>query len=164
VDIRVRDAGDLKAVAKQLRTVANGKELRKELTGGIRKVLNPLVPKVRAAYRAGPSTLGKANRRGGSLRSLLARSVRVEVRTSGKLAGARIRADGRRMPDQMKAIPAYWEGERPRWRAPLFGDRDRWYPHQAHPTFYRTLEPHADDAGRAVDRVLEDVRRKLERG
>jgi len=185
--VTIRDAGDLKAIIKQLREQADGKELRKELTGGMRDALRPLVPTVRAAYLAGPSkgrpkTRSRAKLPG--LRVLLAKSVRVEVRTTGKLAGARIRADGRRMPDQMKALPRYWEGPTVfgwagRWRHPVFpnaGSRHRftdrtrtgvteadWVQQPSHPTFYRVLEPYQPQADRKLQQVLEGVRRKLER-
>jgi hypothetical protein len=183
----IRDAGDLKAIAKQLREQADGKQLRKELTGGMREALQPLVPVVRAAYLAGPSKgLPKTRSRKpfGSLRALLAKSVRVEVRTTGKLAGVRIRADGRRMPSGMRALPRYWEGPTVfgwagRWRHPVFPDADRrhrftdrtrtsvtevpWVQQESHPTFYRTLEPYQPQADRKVQQVLDDVRRELER-
>jgi hypothetical protein len=166
MQVTIRDAGDLKAVTRQLRGQADGKELRKELTDAIRTVLNPIKTEVQAAYRAGPSGRGKARRRGGSLRGALARATRVEVRTTGKLAGARIRVDGRKMPPRLGSIPAMYEG-RPRgtpWRHPVFGNRDVWVAQQSHPTFYRTVEPYEDFAGRAVDGILEGVRAKLERG
>jgi hypothetical protein len=173
MQVEIRDASDLKALAKQLREVEDGKALRKELTSGIRAVLRPLVPQVRAAYRANPRHRGGRSRdraQHGDLRDLLAKATRIEValatrsRAKGQEAGARIRVDGRRMPDGMKALPAYYEGEKPRWRAPLFGDRDRWFQYQSRPTFYRVVTPHTDEAGRAIDKVLDDVRKKLERG
>jgi hypothetical protein len=164
MQVKIRETGDLKRLAKDLRQVANGKELRKELTSGIRDVLRPLVPQVRAAYRGLPS--GGLRRSGGraDLRVLLAKSVRVEVRTSGRMAGARIRADGRRMPDQMKSLPALVEGEKPRWRHPVFGDRAVWVDQAPSPIFYATLAPHTDRAARAINEVLDDVKRKLEAG
>jgi hypothetical protein len=154
VQVYFRDAGDLKRLYRDLGGHA---DLRKELRTGLRDILRPLVPVLRAAYLAGPSHTDR-----GRLRRLLARSVRVEVRTSGRLAGARIRADGRRMPDHMKSIPAYWEGEKSRWRHPVFGNRDVWVDQQPHPTFYRTVEPRAEQAGRAVDDLLDRVRHELE--
>jgi hypothetical protein len=164
----IRDAGDLKAVNKQLRQQADGKELRKELTGGIRQVLGPVRDQVKAAYLAGPSReLPKSRSRAplGSLRRLLAKATRIEVRTTGRMAGARIRVDGRKMPAQMRSLPAMWEGppRGKRWRHPVFGDRETWVAQPSHPTFYPTVEPHTDDAGRAVDKVLDGIRRELER-
>lgn len=160
MDIKVRDAGDLKQVARQLRDVADGKELRRELTGGIRKVLQPVAARVRAVYRAQPSR----HRGGRSLRGALAKATRVEVRTSGRMAGARIRVDGRKLPAGDKALPRYVEAEKRPWNHPVFGDRDTWVTQVARPTFYAVVTPHADDAGRAIDQVIADVKQKLERG
>ena len=164
MQVQFLDAGDLKAVARELRRHADGKRLRKELTDNIRAVLRPIVPQVKAAYLAGPSTRGKARRRGGSLRSLLARSVRMEVRTSGKLAGARIRADGRRMPAGMGALPKHWEGPpEGRWRHPVFGNREVWVGQESHPTFYRAVEPNQAAAQREIDQAVRQILDKIEK-
>jgi hypothetical protein len=165
--VSVRDSADLREVSKQLRQVADGKALRKELTGGIRDALKPVLAQVKSAYRAGPSRgrrHSKARQKHGSLRVMLAKASRIEVRTSGKMAGARLRVDGRRMPDTFKAIPRYWEGQGTRWRHPVFADRETWVQQEPHPTFYRIVVPQEDRIGTAIDRVLEDVRDKLERG
>lgn len=164
--VAIRDTGDLKRLARQLRDVEDGKELRKELTGGIRKALRPIVPLVRAAYLNNPAFAGKRSRTRAiqpDLRVLLAKATRVEVRTAGKLAGARLRVDGRRMPAGMKSLPKYYEGYKPRWRAPVFGNRDVWAQYKARPTFDRIVEPHEDDVRREINAVLESIRRKLER-
>lgn len=163
MQVTLRDSGDLKRLARALGQVTGGKQLRRELSGGMRDVLRPYVPRVRAAYRGMPSRGGNRRDRRRSLRSLLASSVRVEVRLTGRQAGARIRADGRRMPDHMKALPAYVEGERARWRHPVFGDRDTWIAQPSHPTFYRTLRPTERQARREIDRVVARIVKKLER-
>ena len=162
MQITLHDTGDLKRLNRALGQVAGGQQLRRELSGGLRDVLRPYVPRLRAAYRAGPSTRGSSRRRGGSLRGLLARSVRVEVRLSGRTAGARIRADGRRMPDGMRAIPRYWEGGG-RWRHPVFGDREVWVTQPGHPTFYATVRPAEFQARREVALVVRRIIRRLER-
>jgi hypothetical protein len=149
--VSVRDSDDLRTLSKQFRQVADGKALRKDLTGGIRDALKPVLAQVKSAYGSG------------HLRSHLRRTSRIEVRTTGKMAGARLRVDGRKMPDQMKSLPAMWEGL-VRWRHPVFGDRETWVQQDSHPTFYRIVGPQEDRIGQAIDRVLEDVRDKLERG
>jgi hypothetical protein len=169
--VTIKDSGDLKAISKQLRTVTDGKQLRKELTGGMRDALRPAVTQVKAAYLAQPGFTGKRSRsraRQPDLRTLLAKSVRLEVRLAGRMAGARIRADGRRMPPGMRALPRYWEGEGRPWRHPIFGHRgglsalNRWVAQPSRPTFYRTVEPHEPQIRRQIDAVFERVRRKLE--
>ena len=161
----LRDTGDLKAVVRALRGLADGKELRKELTQGMRGVLRPLVPRVKAAYLAGPSKGRRRRRQGPDLRTLLARSVRLEVRTAGKLAGARIRVDGRRMPPGMGALPRHWEGpaEGGRWRHPVFGNREVWVGQESHPTFYRTIRPDEAQARREIEQVVDRIFAKIER-
>jgi hypothetical protein len=44
----------------------------------------------------------------------------------------------------------------------VFGDTDTWVSQAAFPTFYETVEPHRADVGRAIDEVLEDVKRRIE--
>jgi len=158
--IRILDSGDLRAVTRQLRTQADGKELVKELRTGLRGVLNPVRDEVKAAYRAMPKGAGR--RAKGSLGSQLARATRTEVRTSGKLAGARVRVDGRKMPTGAKSLPAYVEGYKRPWRHPVYGNRDVWVTQPARPRFDRIVERHEDDVTRAVEQVLDGIRRKLE--
>ena len=163
----IKDTGDLKRLNRQLGKVADGKALRKELSGGFRKALKPVVPKLRAAYLANPGHTGQRSRtRAGqpNLRTLLAKSVRLEIRGSGRFAGARIRADGRKMPDGMKALPKYYEGEIARWRAPVYGNRSAWAQYRARPTFFRTVEPEEPAVSKAIGAVLDRVRDKLEKG
>jgi hypothetical protein len=167
VKVSMVDAGDLKRLARDLRKQADGKELRKELTGGLRGVLNPVRDEVKAAYRGAPAYQGVRSRSRAQqpdLRVLLAKATRVEVRTTGKLAGARVRVDGRKMPSGMRALGGYWEGYKPRWRWPVFGNREVWAQGRARPGFDRITQGHADEGLAAVNRVLDDVRRKLERG
>jgi len=161
--VRIIDSGDLRRVNKQLRQQADGKELRKELSGGLREALNPIRDEVKAAYRAQPGYRGRRTRPGPPLRNLLAKATRVEVRTTGKLAGARLRVDGRKMPAGMRSLPQMWEGSK-RWRWPVYGDRRHWAQGRARPTFDRTVEPHEDEARRKVEQIVDGVRRKLQAG
>ena len=165
MQVRIVETGDLKRLAKELRTVADGKQLRKELTGGIRAAMAPVVPLVKAAYLAQPGHQGRrstSRAQQPDLRTLLAKATRLEVRTAGKLAGARIRVDGRKMPPQMKALPKYWEGSKRPWRWPVYGDRRTWAQGRARPTFDAVTQPHTPQVRREVDEVFERIRRKLE--
>jgi hypothetical protein len=165
-DIVIRDNRTFRAINDAFREASNGKQLRKELTTEVRAVLRPLVPEVRGAYKAQPAygrPHSRSRREQPPLRTLLAKATRVEVRFTGKRAGARIRVDGRRMPDGMKSLPAYWEGEKPRWRWPVFGDREVWVQGHARPTFYRVVEPHVPDAQRAIDAAASAVLKRIER-
>jgi hypothetical protein len=164
VNVTLHDTGDLKAAAKALKQAANGKELGKQLRRELREVAKPMVPKVRAAWLAAPSqghgTSTRARRGQPSLRRLLAKATRVEVRTAGKHAGVRVRTDGRRMPSGMKALPGYAEGIRRRpWRHPVFGDRETWVDQQPFPRFYEAIGGPGDEAQarRACEEAVETV-------
>jgi hypothetical protein len=162
--VEIGDSDDLRRLNKQLRQQADGKELRKELRTAFRAVMNPIRDEVKAAYRTAPAYEGRRFRQGPSLRSLLASATKVEIRTTGKMAGVRLRVDGRKMPAGMRSLPAYYEGYKRPWRHPVYGDTETWRAQPARPTFDRTVEPHEDEAGRAIEGVIEGVRRKLERG
>lgn len=158
----------LRPLLRELHTASNGKQLRAELRGRFTAILRPMVPKVRAAYRANPSGQGAARRRGGSLRGALARATRVEVLLSGRRAGARIRVDGRRMPKnrgRMGRIPNYYEGTRRPWKHPVYGNPDvaRWAIQQPVPTFYRTVRPDQRRARREAEQAVEAVFKKIAR-
>lgn len=159
MQVTLRDAGDLRAAVRDLRKALNGKQLRKELSRGIRDELKFLVPKLRAAYRSAPSRTGGRGR----LRRALARAVKVEVKLSGRQAGARVRVDGRKMPDGQGSLPAMWE-DYARWRHPVWGDRDVWVTQEPHPVFDRTVRPYRGRVRRRIEQIAEEILRRIVRG
>jgi hypothetical protein len=157
----IRDTGDLRRLIKDLAGQADGKQLRQEFTRQVRDVLRPVVQEVKVAYRAAPSQQGSARRRGGSLRGELAKATAMRVRATGKRAGVSIGVAGKRMPSGMRALPRYWEGTKPRWRHPVYGDRDVWVDQAARPTATPIVERHDHLVVAAVERAAEQIRRKL---
>jgi hypothetical protein len=158
----IRDAGDLKAVNKALRQAANGKDLRRNLIRELKDEIGPMVRAVKAAWLSAPLQ-GRRGRREKSLRRLLSNVTGGQVRLSGKEAGIRVRTDGRRMPDRMKAIPTYAEGTKPRWRHPLFGDRGFWYDQRPFPEFFDAVQPDQARARRECIRAVEAVFKQIAR-
>lgn len=152
MQVTIRDRGDLKAIARDIRKATNAGQLRKELSRGIRAELKPLVPRVRAAYGGGEH-----------LRPALRKATRVEVKLSGRQAGARIRVDGRRMPDGMGSLPAMYEGDK-RWRHPVWGNREVWVTQMPHPTFYRVVRPWEGIIRRRIEKIAEQVVAKIAKG
>ncbi len=164
MDVRITDNGDLRRLSKALRQYGDGKRLRSRSVKAIRAEVTPIAREVRAAYRAGPSkggpkTPGRAQY--GSLRNLLAKAVRVEVRLSGRQAGVRIRVDGRKMPPGMGSLPAAYEGSE-RWVHPAWGGQR--VVQAPHPTFYRVVRRHSPDVRRRIDQVAGDVAREITKG
>jgi hypothetical protein len=162
MQVTIRDAGDLKVVNRALRQAANGKQLRKELGQNLRGQIRPIVARVKVAWRTAPSK-GRPHPGRPPLRRLLANATRGQVRLAGKEAGIRVRTDGRRMPDQMKALPTYAEGTKRPWRSPVFGDRDTWVTHQPFPQFYDAVRPDEARARREVEKAVEAVFKQIVR-
>jgi hypothetical protein len=155
------DSGDLKAISKALRHHADGKRLRSELIRELKDVAGPLAPKVQQAWRTAPAQHSQA----GDLRELLAKSTWVQARLTGKEAGVRVRSDGRKMPNKMKALPGYAEGIRRRpWRHPVRGNRDVWVQQRPFPRFYAAIGDGDEVAARracneAIDKVFNAIGR-----
>lgn len=157
-DFEIRSPRELKRIARELRGL-DDKELKKRFRKELRAAAKPLVPAVRQATRQIPS---KRPYRADGLRGQLSKAVKLEVKTSGKQAGVRVRVDGRKMPTHMKALPQYVEGNKPRWRHPVYG-RDVWVQQDAKPFFYKSLRMAGPLARAAVNRVLTDIERDLTR-
>jgi hypothetical protein len=159
------DSGDLKAIGAALKDLADGDLLRKQLTKELREAADPMARKVQAAWKAAPSqghaTSSRARRGQPNLRALLAKATHVEARLTGEEAGARVRTDGRRMPDGMKSLPRYVEGTKPRWRYPVFGNRNVWVARQPSPRFYQAVQPDESRAVAAAERAVESVLDKI---
>jgi hypothetical protein len=155
--VQLRTGGDLKRISRELRSMGN-KELKKRFGKELRAAAKPMVPAVRQAIRQIPS---KRPYSADGLRGHLSRATKLEVRTTGKDAGVRIRVDGRKMPDKQKALQAYMEGLKRPWRHPVFGNREVWVKQEPSPYFYKTVRPLGmrarTNVNRAIDRVAKDI-------
>jgi hypothetical protein len=158
ISFEVNGGNDLKRIAKELRHVSNGREIRKRLTREIRREAKPIVPRVRSAILSIPSK-GEGST---GLRSRLAKATKLQVRTTGRDAGVVIRVDGRKMPAGEGRLPAYMEGTKKPWRHPVYGNRNAWVQQQdSHPYFYRIVIPFGLQAKRAVLRAVEKIGRDI---
>lgn len=119
LDLKVRGADKLAKVGKALRE-AGDKELKKELTRGMRAAAKPMVAEAKRAAK------DKLPRHGG-LNARVARSrMTVQVRTSGRRLGVRIAANGpKEAGGRSLNIRALNRGEfkHPVWAR---GPRDKW--------------------------------------
>jgi len=153
----LRHGRDLTRITRELRAM-NDKELLKRFRKELRAAGRPLVPAVRASIRQIPSSRPySAN----GLRGQMSRATGLQVKTTGRQASAVIRVDGRKMPPRAGAVAAYMEGSRPRWRHPVYGDRDNWVPQPAHPYFYKVMRAGGPRARLAVNRVIDQVSKDI---
>src|SRR5947209_4575786 len=129
VELRVHDE-DLKALARRLRQLEDGKQLRKDLVRGLREAVKPAVDAAKASIRSMP-TSGRRHA-GPGLRAGVARAVTVQVRTSGRSAGVRVRA--RKTPGLRGFANAPKRLNRQAgWRHPVMGDREAWVSQRGKP-------------------------------
>ncbi len=156
IKVEIKDTGDLKRLSRDLGRTAEGKELRKELGRAFRAIMRPILVEVKALY----SGVTPSRR---PIRPALKRVTRMEVRLTGRFPASGILVDGRRMPEGLRKMPQYWEGEAV-WRSPVFGHRDRWYTHTPHPGFYRIASGHDLSAEREIAEAEHQSLRPLERG
>jgi hypothetical protein len=167
VQITILDAGDMKAINKALKKASDGKEIRKQLAKQLRSEIRPMVTAVKAAWLTAPSrghrSSTRARRSQPDLRKLLARATAGQVRFTGKEAGVRVRTDGRKLPSGSRALPTYAEGTKPRWRHPVFGDREVWVDQRPFPRFYEAVQPDEARARREVIKAVDQVFDKIAR-
>lgn len=157
VDFEIKGGSDLARIARELRHVSGGTEIRKRMVREIRREAKPLVPMVRRAILSLPSK-GEGST---GLRASMAKAVTLTVRTSGRQAGVSLRVDGRKMPAGQGSLPAYMEGSKRPWRHPVYGDTDVQVAQPAHPYFYRIVRPFGSRAKRAVIRVVDSISRDV---
>jgi hypothetical protein len=85
VELRVRGADQLRDLARDLKSEADGKERRKDMLRGIRKIANPL------AKETAPKIAREGLPKGGGLNEYVASSkFGVRTRTTGQSVGVRI--------------------------------------------------------------------------
>jgi hypothetical protein len=128
VTVRLVDSGDLRRLTRDFEKLIHGHELQTELVRALRSFMRPIVADVKASYSGGRH-----------LRPLFRRATHMWIHMRKDEGAAGIIVDGRRMPNHMKKIPEYWEGVAPRWRHPLFGNREHWYDQSPRPSFYRIV-------------------------
>lgn len=157
MSIHLRHGTDLARITRELRGM-DDKELLKRFRKDLRTAAKPLVPAVRASIRAIPS---KRRYTAAGLRGRLSRATTLEVKTGGRQAAVIIRVDGRKMPEKQRALQAYLEGTKSRWRHPVYGNRDAWVQQPAKPFFYKVMGPAGTRARIAVGRVLDQVSRDI---
>lgn len=154
VELRVRGANQLADLARDLRTEANGKEIRRDMLRGIRKVADPTVKVV--APRVAREGLPK---RGGLNEYVASSKFAVRTRTTGQSVGVRIvGAKGKHDLDAM---------DRGQLRHMVHGHRDRWVDQQITPGWWTkgmsdllVLWP----MRRELIQVLDNVVRRIARG
>jgi hypothetical protein len=148
MDVQITGAADLKRVTKQIRSVANPKQVKRDMLAGLRTGATPGARAVKAAAAGlpakGPST---------GLRADLAAATGIQVRTTGDTAGVKVRISRARMGDRAALARVTNNG---RWRHQVF-------PRPGHRTVFVTQTSRKGWFDTAVARAGNGVRRELQK-
>jgi hypothetical protein len=147
-------AQNLRAISNALKAEEDGKQLRKELTKGMREALKP------GAVRAKSSIMSMASTTphdGPALKSAIARKIRPEVRITGRFPGAKIKAfktkNLRGFPNAPKRT-----NRASGWRHPVYGNREIWVQQNGKVKWFdHAFEGQQDHYRRAVQFALADM-------
>jgi hypothetical protein len=155
--LQLRSGRDLARITRELRQMDSPEVLtrfRKEL----RTAAKPLVPAIRASIRQISSSRPYST---AGLRGQMSKATTLQVKTAGKQASVVLRVDGRKMPLNAGSLPAYMEGSKPRWRHPVYGNRNNWVQQPARPYFYNKLAVAGPRTRQAVGRVMDQISKDI---
>ncbi|MDX3162439.1 hypothetical protein PV516_01310 [Streptomyces scabiei] len=167
-NVRITGTGQLLELSRKLRA-AGHENIRNSYARRLRRAAEPLQSDLQDTIRnlSIQSQTRKAGGRGGRspttrpLRDSIARAVRISVRVTGN-PGAKVWLDRARLPPDipMGVVNRLNEG---RLRHPVFGNRRRWAQQTTTPLWWdNTVRAHQGRITREVERVTDDVRRRLE--
>lgn len=149
-------ADDLKALAKKIRKVSEPKQIRKDLTKGLKAGAKPAAEKVKAAALALPDTPGNKST---GLRRKMARVTNVQVRTGGNQAGVAVRLSRARMGDQAALPTVTNKGQ---WRHPVHGNRKVWVTQTSRRGWFDEANRRAAPMVRkSLKKTIDDIEKRL---
>lgn len=167
-NIRITGTGQLLELSARLRR-AGHENIRASFQRRLRRAAEPLRDGLQSSIRdldiRGEGR--RAGKRGGPspttrpLRSSIADAIRISVRTAGS-PGARVWLDRSLLPPDIPAglVERLNDG---RVRHPVFANRRRWTQQNATPGWWvRTVRSHIPRMTSEVERIIDDVRRRLE--
>lgn len=165
-DVRILNTGSLLELQRRLRA-AGGENIRASMQRRIRRAAEPLKDDLQSSIRGlNIRAEGRRTRPGGPspttrpLRATIADAIRISVRTTGN-PGATVWVDKGRLPPDLKRMPQVINDGR--IRHPVYGNRRRWATQWAQPPWWdTTVRRHRPRMDAEVQRVLGDVRRRLE--
>lgn len=153
---------DLKRISAELRKM-DDREVLKRFRRELRAAAAPMVPAVRASIANIP-VKGTSGSTG--LRQRLQKATRLEMRTAGRMAGIRIRVDGRKMPEGQGSLPSMMEGLKP-WRHPVYARAGTprttwtWTGQDPHAYFYPVMRRLGLASRVAVNRAMNQVTKDI---
>lgn len=152
MQVTVAGIEQLEQLGKRLRE-AGRTDLRRELTKGLRAAARPVAKEMKRQALALPAP-GKA------IRSRVAKSVKIRVRTGGRDVFVRVVSTDTPLRPGPEAKPMAVHLDRGRWKHPVHGHRDRWVTQTVPPGWFS--RPAAGGAPAARREAAEAIRRVRE--
>jgi hypothetical protein len=150
---------DLRALAKRIRKAGNAKTIRKQLNAGLKEGVKPALAATKKAALDLPVKTGKRETTG--LRKKMARVANIQVRSSGRDPGVRVRISRARMGDQASLVKATNNGK---WRHPVRGNREVWVTQTSRAGWFDNANRYTGPpVRRAIKRVMDDIEKQLNR-
>ena len=158
IDVDLSHEGaSLKVIARELLDMDEGK-VADLFQAKLEDAARPFVPLVQASVMATPR---KRLPSPGGLRSRIARTVEVASWQRGPQTSVAVEVQPQKMPDREYSLPLYYEGAKPRWRHPVFGNTQVWVGEDATPFFYQAADGFGRAAADALGAALDDITRDL---
>jgi BMFP domain-containing protein YqiC len=156
MEMRMTGAADLKTLAKKIRKSADAKQVRKDLTKGLKDGTKPALVLVKAAALALPDKPGNKST---GVRRKMARVANVQVRASGNSAGVRVRLSRSRMGDHAAMARVTNDGK---WRHPVYGNANVWVRQYSRRGWFDDANRRAaSQVRKAVKQVIDDIEKRL---
>lgn len=148
--------GEIRVDAKDLRTLLGAaKDFDKSLATGLRRNIraaaNIAAEDSRREIRSAPST----GRDSHAMRQGIAKGIRVQVATGTRINGVFIKSTGSGLPAKSRSLARAMD--KPSFRHPVFGNRQKWQPQKGHPYFRTVISRHLITVNRAVERAVGDA-------
>lgn len=154
------DQQALQALAKALKSEADGKKLRRDLAKDLRQALEPAKTEVRSALMSMQS--GGMPVEGAALRTTVLKGLKAEARMSGRSTGARLRIKKTPGLRGFKNAPKRLNRQGG-WRHKVFG-RDVWIQQEGQPGYFdRAIKDNAAQYKKAVLAAMEKTAQRIAR-
>lgn len=159
--IRVRVKGHEKfgRLARRFRAAADG-QLRSDLNAELLRASPPVVAKTRARVlgAAFPVVPGDGGSEPTGFRARLAAATGTEPLGNG----VRFRVDGATVGERGHRLAMLSDTElAPRWRHPVFGNREAWVTQRGQPWFFSSIRPEEPRFRRGVETAMDKTARRI---
>lgn len=127
------DQTQMQQVYAALKTEADGKKLRTQLTKELKAVIKPAQEKAQRNIQAMPSQDAKY----GDMRESISAAIKISVRTTGRNTGVMVVANKGKYPRKFNNAAAQFN--RAGWRHPVFGNTQVWVTQVGKPGYFDSI-------------------------